>query len=293
MITINNLEPTITRFPDGEMNVSFQPSLIASLDKQVTLDWRFRHNDEIVLLGLIMNLLDTFEQIDELTVNIPFMPYSRMDRHEAGYHNPMSLLVINNILASYKQSVSFKVQYTTEDLHNPKALTEITRLGATPMGLHNKQAMVDHLDEFMAARQVDAQNLLVVFPDKGAQARYGAVIEFLASKTKTPNIAVGQKTRDFESHKITGYELPGDVSDNIEEIVIIDDVISYGGTFIKLIDAIREKTDLPVSIVTSHAEDALWRGDLLAKNVPIYTSHTLNDHYSKPDEKVFFYNEFE
>ena len=304
MITINHLEPTFATFPDGEVNVTFQPSLVESLTDEVTIDWRFRNNDEIIKLGLILNLLDTYDNIEAVQVHIPFMPYSRMDRHEAGYHNPMSLAVIMSILKAYDEQVSFDVYYTTNDLHNPAALLDISAQNGMPAYFKNRQVMSKYLFAFMQSHHILSKEVLVVFPDKGALARYDqpnanridddSVVSMLKRTSHgKPNIMIGQKTRDFETHKITGYELPDEIPAGIKQIVIIDDVISYGGTFIKLIDAIRAKTDLPISIVTSHAEDALWRGDLLAKKVPIYTTRSLNDHVDYgPIAPVTFFNEF-
>lgn len=304
MITINHLEPTFATFPDGEVNVTFQPSLVESLDSEVAIDWRFRNNDEIIKLGLILNLLDTYDNIETVNVHIPFMPYSRMDRHEAGYHNPMSLAVMMSILKAYDEQVSFDVHYSTNDIHNPAALLDISSQNGMPAYFKNHQVMSKYLFAFMEAHSALSKEVLVVFPDKGALARYDqpnanrinddSVVSMLKRTTDgQPNIMIGQKTRDFETHKITGYELPDEIPAGIKEIVIIDDVISYGGTFIKLIDAIRAKTDLPISIITSHAEDALWRGDLLAKEVPIYTTQSLNDHANySPIDPVAFFNEF-
>lgn len=299
MITINHLEPTFATFPDGEVNVTFQPSLIESLDSEVSIDWRFRNNDEIIKLGLILNLLDTYDGINSVYVHIPFMPYSRMDRHEAGYHNPMSLSVMMSILKTYDEQASFDVHYSTDDIHNPAALLDISARNGMPTHFTNRQVMSKYLFAFMEAHGTLSKEVLVVFPDKGALARYDqpnvnridddSVVSMLKRTTDgQPNIMIGQKTRDFETHKITGYELPDEIPAGIKEIVIIDDVISYGGTFIKLIDAIRAKTDLPISIITSHAEDALWRGDLLAKKVPIYTTQSLNDHVESPYGSVLF-----
>lgn len=297
MITINHLEPTFATFPDGEVNVTFQPSLVESLDSEVSIDWRFRNNDEIIKLGLILNLLDTYDGINRVYVDIPFMPYSRMDRHEAGYHNPMSLAVIMSILKAYDEHVSFDVYYTTDDLHNPAALEDIDAHNGMPTNFENNASMYYNLLSFIDLQKINADKLLVVYPDKGAQRRYdngeaSALSNIEVDGNALSAFMVGQKTRDFETHKITGYELPDEIPAGIKQIVIVDDVISYGGTFIKLIDAIRAKTDLPISIITSHAEDALWRGDLLAKKVPIYTTRSLNDHVDSLYTDVSFFSSF-
>lgn len=299
MITINSLEPTFATFPDGEVNVTFQRSLEASLRDHVYIDWRFQNNDEIIKLGLILNLIDTYETVESVHVHIPFLPYSRMDRHEPGYHNPMSLMVLTSILDAYADQVSVNVAYDTDNLHNPKAFEVIEDLHGKPVDITVNRTITDQLHTVIQDElRVSHDDVLIVFPDKGALARYSDgednVMAYLNEYTNNhPHVAVGQKTRNFETHEITGYELDSEIPDGISEIIIIDDVISYGGTFIKLYNAIREKTHVPVSIVASHAENALWRGDLLALDVTIYTTKSLNDHHFNPDQKVIFFEDLD
>lgn len=62
MITINGLEPTFATFPDGEVNVKFQPSLEQTLRfGTARVNFKFQSNDEILKLGLIINLLETYD----------------------------------------------------------------------------------------------------------------------------------------------------------------------------------------------------------------------------------------
>lgn len=286
MITINGLEPTFSTFPDGEVNVKFQPSLEQSLQVGTAkVDFKFQSNDEILKLGLIINLLETYESVTDVHVNVPFMPYSRMDRHETGYHNPFSLAVVLNILKGYGESARFPVVYETSDVHNKVVFAELTAGVDDSVTFINSIHAKEHVHAFAKDNQLNVDDILVVFPDKGAKARYDTV-DF----TDMPTPIVGSKTRDFDTHAITGYTLEAPIPEHVKHIVILDDVVSYGGTFIKLIKAIREKTDLPISIITSHAENALWRGDLLAEGAPVYTTHSLNDHTATEHGLVHFFD---
>lgn len=286
MITINGLEPTFATFPDGEVNVKFQPSLEQTLRfGTARVNFKFQSNDEILKLGLIINLLETYDGVTDVHVHIPFMPYSRMDRHEAGYHNPFSLAVVLNILKGYGESAHFPVMYETSDVHNKIAFTELTTDVDDSVTFMNSIPVKGHVQAFAKDNQLNVDDILVVFPDKGAKARYDTV-DF----TDMPTPIVGSKTRDFDTHAITGYTLEAPIPEHVKHIVILDDVVSYGGTFIKLIKAIRDKTDLPISIITSHAENALWRGDLLAEGVPVYTTHSLNDHTATEHGLVHFFD---
>ena len=274
MITINGLEPTFATFPDGEVNVKFQPSLEQTLRfGTARVDFKFQSNDEILKLGLIINLLETYDGVTDVLVNVPFMPYSRMDRHEVGYHNPFSLAVVLNILKGYGESARFPVMYETSDVHNKVVFTELTTDVDDSVTFVNSIQAKEHVHAFAKDNQLNVNDILVVFPDKGAKARYDTV-DF----TDMPTPIVGSKTRDFDTHAITGYTLEEPIPEHVKHIVILDDVVSYGGTFIKLIKAIRDKTDLPISIITSHAENALWRGDLLGRCTCLYHAQPKRPH---------------
>lgn len=286
MITINGLEPTFTTFPDQEINVSFQPTLIKTLSENIVVNWKFEATEEVFKLGLVLDLINTYlEKRNQIIhVVIPFLPYSRMDRHEPGYHNPLSINVLQNILKAYKKSSINPVEFTTIDVHNVQALDNTL--------IKNVDIMPSRIQDWLIDNNLRAEETLLVFPDKGSLARYlTPKMSNILLANNAFEIAVGNKHRDFETHKITSYELEGyydqvyDLS-KVKQALIIDDVISYGGTFIKLTQSLHELGITDVTLLTSHAEDALWRGDLLDPNlnVKIITSSSLNHHIS--DDRV-------
>lgn len=283
MITINTFEPTTTTFPDQEINVSFLQALIDSLpnNEKINIVWKYENNEEIFKLGIILDLLNTYleNRAQVIKVIIPFLPYSRMDRHEPGYHNPLSIGVLQTILKAYKKSSINPIQYQTYDVHNVSALDNTL--------IKNIDIMPDRIQNWLTDQQVDSEKTLLIFPDKGSFNRYNTPkMKQLLSKENF-EMAIGDKVRDFKTHKITRYQLKSLSNDevntsNIDQALIIDDVISYGGTFIKLTESLHELNINNVHLLTSHAEDALWRGDLLSpsNNVFVTTSDSLNHHLS-------------
>ena len=270
MILIKGLEPTTSVFPDKEHNITFQKSIVDYITNDwydtVRMSWRFDSNEEIMDLGIIIDLIATYTKKD-ITITIPFLPYSRMDRHEEGKHNAFSLQVLGGILESFQLSVPNVVNIITLDVHNSEALPEC---------ITNRNDIIDLIANNIPAYKL--KNMLLVLPDKGSKRRYkDDVVKYFGAEH-----VIGEKQRDFDTHKITKYTLPDTVDySSYKEALIVDDIISYGGTFIKLIDTLHEKGITDITLVTSHAEDALWRGDLTTiKGLKIITSNSLTTHPS-------------
>ena len=110
--------------------------------------------------------------------------------------------------------------------------------------------------------QVDLNNAWVVFPDKGAAGRYNA--------KDYPNVIICDKTRDFATGKITGmtahvHTMTTEPDENAP-ILIIDDLCSYGGTFIRAIEAVKNLEQVRSNqawLIVTHAEEALEKGSVL------------------------------
>ena len=100
-----------------------------------------------------------------------------------------------------------------------------------------------------------------VFPDKGAAQRY--------NYEAYPNVIICEKVRNFATGKIEGikaqiHKKTTEPSENAP-IIIVDDLCSYGGTFVGAIKAVENdlgiKSDNNWLIVT-HAEEAMTKSSV-------------------------------
>lgn len=113
-----------------------------------------------------------------------------------------------------------------------------------------------------------------VFPDKGAAQRY--------NYEEYPNVIICEKVRDFATGKIE------DIKAHIHKetkrpkenspIIIIDDLCSYGGTFVGTIEAI--KTDLGIKsennwLIVTHAEEAIDMGQVPVTFSKIFSTDSI------------------
>lgn len=305
MITVKGFEPTFSVFPNGEFNVSLSDSLIASFGDNYNLEkdvvWHFDNNDELIKLGILISTLETLNT-KNLNIYVGYLPYSRMDRHQEGKHNPFSLKVFMNMLP---KSDSILIKYIFEDVHNYQVTKEI----ADKIMHENNNILFDIEDNhvFRTFKELYeygelTTNTLIILPDKGSLKRYKkylendkyfSVIDFW-NDTHTIDIAIGYKERDFDTHEITKFGL--NLLDNTKDLdiskydnyVILDDVISYGNTFINLMNYLGEHgaKKRSIFIISGNVEDSLWRGDLLANEYlkRVYTTSNLTHH--KDDDMV-------
>lgn len=59
-----------------------------------------------------------------------------------------------------------------------------------------------------------------------------------------------EKVRDFDTGKLSGFTVP-DMGE-AERILIADDICDGGGTFVGLLDKIRETSSAPVDLYVTH-----------------------------------------
>lgn len=318
MITINGLEPSFSKFPNNEYNVTLSDSILnGSLLStfEAHIDWNFEETDELFKLGMLLSTLEVTDVVD-VYINVNYVPYSRMDRHDEKKPNPVSMQIFVDMLPEFRNGFTY---YTFQSVHNPIEMEKMleSRFGTNgfPVGYEiAKPRELVKMEEIINRGQ-DLHHTLFIFPDKGSIARYKEYVAFKQtgmigraddvdllidnSFAQLPNhkrfrYAYGEKKRDFVTHKITGYELMqanGETFDFFEDdsdyysAVIIDDVVSFGGTFIKILDELATSSDIKdVTLIAGNVEDSMFRGDLLQhkllKKVITFeglTKHTTGD----------------
>ena len=117
-----------------------------------------------------------------------------------------------------------------------------------------------------------------MFPDKGAAARY--------NYEKYPNVIICDKTRDFATGRIIDlvvhvHKHNGLLENQVEgqfNVYIIDDLCSFGGTFVRAIDAsLKAINSLPneTHLIVSHSEDSIYNGQVFEVFDKVTTTDSL------------------
>lgn len=302
MITVNNLEPSFSVFPNGEFNVALSKTVIKTLEDGVAdINWHFNGNDELLKLGILVSALEP--HVYKIYVNGGYLPYSRMDRYEKGKYNPFSLRTFINMLP-IPADANVSITYYYSDVHNVPVAEELFVMRAHDNV--NFSFLISGVNIIYQAKAYLAkfEKTLVVLPDKGSLTRYSQFIndgKMSINGVVDTEVAMGYKKRDFDTHEITDFgitkltdssPIDREYVESFDKIIIIDDVVSYGNTFINLIDYLGNLGANTIDLFTGNVEDALWRGDLLGNKYlgNVYTTNYLTNH--NQDDKVIIINNF-
>ena len=248
MLHLNNHPIKLTTFPNKEHRLDLPTEY---LEKHNTVLWQFESDASIFELLLFDRAMTQLDESYDLTIS--YMPYSRMDRIQKE-NTAFSLELLCDLFSIQLDSLN---KLFVLDPHSPitlKLLTEFN-ISAKEVNYSLAKNVIDYT-------QVDLNNAWVVFPDKGAAGRYKA--------EDYPNVIICDKTRDFATGKITGmtahvHTMTTEPDENAP-ILIIDDLCSYGGTFIRAIETVKELEQVHSNkawLIVTHAEEALEKGSVL------------------------------
>jgi ribose-phosphate pyrophosphokinase len=168
----------------------------------------------------------------QLTAVIPYFGYARQDRRSRG-REPLSVRLIADLLQT-----SGVLRVVAVDLHSPAVESafsiSVEHVSAVPILAESVRSSVH-------------SNAVIVSPDLGAVK----IAERYAKLLNLP-VAIIHKTR-ISGEEVSVQRIMGDVRD--KEILVIDDMISTGGTIEKAIKALLEAGCSPsgMKVLASHA----------------------------------------
>ncbi|ASJ10469.1 ribose-phosphate pyrophosphokinase [Thermococcus sp. P6] len=227
------LEVEIRKFPDGEKYVR-----VADFPDEVTVvQSTFAPQDEKLIESLL--IADALREggVRRLRAVIPYMAYSRQDR-ASREGEPVSIRAVLRALGLYYDELY------VFDIHNPGTLSFFP---GKAVNLSPARAVAEYFGEKLGEGTVLA-------PDKGALERAKAVAERL-----------GLDYGHFQKVRISPTEVrmtPGDVEVRGRNVLIVDDIISTGGTMIRAANLLRDMGARKVFVAATHgifAEGAIER----------------------------------
>lgn len=126
----------------------------------------------------------------------------------------------------------------------------------TPALLNNVTVLdeLKYVDKIIDSLDKSSHNVNIVCPDAGAGKRVNKVVQHLANNNGFVkfNLIRCEKVRDVKDGSITEFFVDGDLGGY--PTLIVDDVLSLGGTFIGLGKKLKEKNCGRLMLFTSHAD---------------------------------------
>lgn len=215
--TVNSVLTPFT-FPDGAAHIKGAERLSKD-DIYHVADVRGHDPQDLVQLMMWSDAIEQCSPNAKRIVLLPYLPGARMDRGTpqgaAAYAN-----LINQVRAD---------QVITLDPHSPIMPHYINHLTIFPFERIIRREIGVSGDT--KAYPYDA----VIAPDKGAVDRATRAANVL----HVP-VLRAEKTRDFATGKLSGFEMINDVMEGPGHYLIVDDICDGGGTFVGLADEIHK-----------------------------------------------------
>lgn len=239
MLIVNRRIVKVGHFPAGEQNIlDFNLSILP--DNVYNITWKYESDEELVSLIYIVSHIRNFYPNSDINLKMPYIPHARMDRVKSDKE-----VFTLKYFAQVINSLNFKAVYTL-DAHSDSSLALIDRI-------HNASPDTIIADVIWNIPEIDVRQLVVYFPDAGAYKRY----KDLRSIANYPKV-YGEKIRNWQTHRIEGLNV---VTNGVElkgkSVLLIDDIISYGGTFYHSILKLKELGVDNIYIYASHVENAM------------------------------------
>lgn len=261
MIYLNSSEITFDRFPNGETKldaVTVDETLYTTDESTNVINLRYEDDSDLIKLLFLKKYIDNkLKKGSTVRLLIQYMPYSRMDRAMGG--------------------AAFTLQYVTDFIN----ALDFDRVTVAEPHSDVTTALLNRSDAFMATqfllprvmRQIDfdSDSDYLFYPDAGAQKRY-------AEMAGAAHL-VGYKHRDVTTGRITDLQLVGEPPAHPSKIIIVDDLSSYGGTFLLSATKLREAGFKEIYLLVTHAENSIFKGKLFETDLidKIFTTDSLLD----------------
>lgn len=257
MIKINGQIVQNDYFPDGTLLLKYAPSKAEN-----KIYWKFENNEEIVSLYYLVRSLQD-KGYEELELVMPYIPNARQDRVKRA-EDIFTLKYFSEVI----NSLNFKKVWVL-DPHSDVSCALIHRL--------EKLEVIPYIKEAIKLSGIQPEKDIIFYPDNGSQKRYSEMLTF-------PN-AFGIKNRDWETGQIKGLEAAGFIPKAPFDVLIVDDISSYGGTFYFSALKLKELGARKIYLYVTHCENSILEGKLMDGDLieHIYTTDSL---LTKTHEKI-------
>ena len=235
-----------TNFPDGTKLIKFIPATFAP----ITITWLYDGDDELFQLIALTQHLKA--KGIEVHLKMPYVPNARMDRVK-GSDEIFTLKYFSNVINW--------LEFEGVTICNPHSTVSEALFDRVSVDFDCVAEDVKHILE-TSLDKID----VLYFPDEGACKRYSDLLAPFGLP-----VAFGIKKRDWKTGKILGIDITGFNDLKGKNVLMVDDICAYGGTFYYSACALKDKGANDISCYVTHLENSvmdkekgkLIQGDLI------------------------------
>ena len=238
MIRVNGEPVNIEKFPDGTPRINLDILNIEAYKGSrvfyFLVEWFYQNDAEMFYLMLVKKHIDRHFSDVDCYLSMPYIPNARMDRVK----NDDEVFTLK-YFCDFINSLNFSRVYVL-DAHSDVSTALLNNC--------ENDNPRDYIKD--AIRQI-SDDIMLYFPDAGAAKRYSDLF---------PDIAYcyGEKKRDWKTGKILGLEIRNNGIDLTgKTVLMIDDIISYGGSLFYSANALKEAGADKVYAYATHTENSV------------------------------------
>ena len=253
MISLNGTKVDIDSFPDGTILLREE-----NCPSCVSIEWTYENDREFLALIYLAKHLRAHGAA-YMYLFMPYIPNARMDRVKSN-KDVFTLKYFAEILNSLK----------FDSVHVLDPHSSVSEALINNLTVVSPKTYIDEAEFRMKNDGVDIDHMLVFYPDSGAAKRYADMV--------CRTYAYGIKNRDWQTGKIVGLDVITNGNDIAgKNILIIDDICSYGGTFLHSARKLKELDANDIYLYVSHCENSILNGELIKSGLikKIYTTDSI------------------
>lgn len=259
MIKVNDIEVKIGKFPDGTPEMLHVNNLTISNitdyhnTQSINFTWNYENDDELVkLIYLVNHYKGKYGRFVKYNLYMPYIPNARMDRTKNDTE-VFTLKWFTNII----NDLEFDNVYVL-DPHSDVSVALLNNVIKSNV----ERYIIDALGTII--KDNPEKEIVIYFPDAGAYKRYKDM--YCVARY---NKIYGKKVRDWNTGEIKGLDIVDENDEPLKDkavwpladkiVLMIDDIISYGGTLYYSANKIKEFSPNKIYAYATHVEpNSLW-----------------------------------
>lgn len=252
MIKINGYEIEKKYFPDGTMNLKFDIEL-SPFHETIKIDWLYEPNEEMMLYYIVKHIRSD-NILQSIFLYMYYIPNARLDRTK----NTNEVFTLK-YFCEFINNLNFD-SVIVKDAHSNVSLALLDRVISFDI--------IENIKD-LTVRLLDFDSDIVFYPDEGSCKRYSESLKFPC--------AFGIKKRNWLDGEILGLDVFGKLPKQPFNVLIIDDICSYGGTFLHSAKKLKELGADKIYLYISHCENSVLDGELINSGLieKIYTTKSI------------------
>lgn len=251
MLYVNLLPVNVGHFPDGTQALfDFKVQQIPNQPYMCDIFWRYENDEECMTLWYIVNHIKEYDPQAKITLSMLYCPNARMDRTK----NSGEVFTLK-YFAKFINILGFN-KVMVLDPHSTVTPALLDRVEVLSPESNIEKALDIAFEDVD-----DYEDAVVYFPDAGAMKRYSDLKIF-----KRYTMIYGEKKRAWKTGEILGLRIMDrdgnaicDTSNELKgkTVLMIDDIISYGGTFYHSANKLNELGVKEIFAYATHTENSM------------------------------------